>query len=228
MRKISRHWGMAGLVLVVLGVCATYSRAQAKPFASPYTVGAPASASAERNTVPFGSVANPPFGYVSFCMRFPDQCPFGNKQAPAVPVWRYWPQIVSINQQVNRAIAPESALKHYGRAQYWNIPTDGLGDCVDYALTKRRDLARAGIPLSDLNIAIVKLPDGELHAVLAVHTSDGDYVLDNLRTAIVLWKYTGYTFLSRMSAESPSYWVTVNLLHPTELAASNGGLRQED
>ena len=45
--------------------------------------------------------------------------------------------------------------RHYGRAEYWNIPTDGYGDCEDYALTKRRDLIAAGFPAQALRIAVV-------------------------------------------------------------------------
>ena len=208
MRMTATIGRVAIRAVLALGTFLGASRAGAQSLVSPYGVGLPA-ASSNHKTIPVGSAAVSPFGYISFCMRFVAQCPSSTSQAAPISVWRYWPQIVTINQRVNRAITPETALKHYGRAQYWNIPTDGFGDCVDYALTKRRDLARAGIPLSDLNIAIVKLPDGELHAVLAVHTSNGDYVLDNLRTAIVLWKSTGYTFLSRMSVKSPTAWVAV-------------------
>jgi predicted transglutaminase-like cysteine proteinase len=182
--------------------------------ASPYTQESSQELSATSSKIPGGAQAQAPFGYIDFCMRFTDQCPPGLKQAPPVTTWRYWPQMVNINRRVNRAIKPESAIRHYGRYQYWNIPNDGYGDCVDYALTKRRDLARAGIPLSDLNIAIVRLPDGELHAVLVVATVDGDYVLDNLHPRIRLWNQTGYVFLSEMSVRSPTNWVKVGQLRP--------------
>ncbi|MDE2463225.1 MAG: transglutaminase-like cysteine peptidase, partial [Alphaproteobacteria bacterium] len=50
---------------------------------------------------------------------------------------------------------------------------------------------------------------GELHAVLVVSTADGDYVLDNLRRDILPWNKTGYVYLSRMWAQSPTNWVKV-------------------
>ena len=181
--------------------------------ANPYTPESHQDLTATSSTIPDGPEADAPFGYIDFCMRFADQCPFGIKQAPPVTTWRYWPQMVNINRQVNRAIKPETAIRHYGRYQYWTIPKDGYGDCADYALTKRRDLARAGVPLSDLNVAIVGLPDGELHAVLVVSTADGDYVLDNLHHRIRLWSRTGYLFLSEMSAQSPTNWVKVGRNH---------------
>ena len=177
--------------------------------ANPYTLQSRQGLNTTSRKIPVGPEADAPFGYIDFCMRFTAQCPFDIKQARPVTTWRYWPQMVNINRHVNRAIKPESAIRHYGRYQYWTIPKDGYGDCADYALTKRRDLARAGIPLSDLNIAIVGLPNGELHAVLVVSTVDGDYVLDNLRHRIRLWNRTGYVFLSEMSARSPTNWVKV-------------------
>jgi predicted transglutaminase-like cysteine proteinase len=177
--------------------------------ANPYTPESRQPPSAASRRISDGQEADAPFGYIDFCMRFTDQCPLGSKQAKPVTTWRYWPQMVNINRRVNRAIKPESAIRHYGRYQYWNIPKDGLGDCVDYALTKRRDLARAGIPLSDLNLAIVKLPTGALHAVLVVSTAEGDFVLDNLHQRIRLWNRDGYVFLSIMSAPSPTQWVKV-------------------
>lgn len=204
--------GLGCVIGLALGACAALHSASAALPADPYT---PAKAVALRSAgsaLPGGPEADVPFGYVSFCMRFTTQCPPDVRQAAPVAAWRFWPRMVIINRRVNRAIRPETALRHYGRPQFWTIPKDGRGDCVDYALTKRRDLARAGIPLSDLNLAIVKLPDGGFHAVLVVSTRDGDYILDNLRPDILLWKNTGYDFLSRMSARSSSYWVKVGAI----------------
>jgi len=44
--------------------------------------------------------------------------------------------IRKINREVSKAIWPEDDQKHYGRAEYWTMPTGGYGDCEDYALTK--------------------------------------------------------------------------------------------
>lgn len=203
-----RGW-FGACTTLALTACFASSVFAAVP-ANPYTLQGPQGLAATSATLPHGPEATPPFGYISFCMRFADQCPFGLKQAPPVATWRFWPQMVLVNQRVNRAIKPESARRHYGRAQYWTIPQDGFGDCADYALTKRRDLSHAGIPLSDLNLAIVSLPGGELHAVLVVSTADGDYVLDNLRRDILPWNKTGYVYLSRMSTRSPTNWVKVD------------------
>ena len=47
-------------------------------------------------------------------------------------------------------------MKHYGIADYWTLPTDGKGDCEDYALLKRHELIRLGWPSSALLMTIVK------------------------------------------------------------------------
>ena len=212
MATTTRHAALRFGATVVLAAALAPLAFAALP-ANPYTLESRQSLTATGSTVPVGPEAAAPFGYIDFCMRFTTQCPFGAKQARPVTTWHYWPQMVNVNRRVNRAIKPESALRHYGRYQYWTIPKDGYGDCTDYALTKRRDLAHAGIPLSDLNIAIVGLSDGELHAVLVVSTADGDYVLDNLHHRIRLWNRTGYVFLSEMSAQSPTNWVKVGRNH---------------
>jgi len=70
----------------------------------------------------------------------------------------------------------------------WTIPTDGYGNCKDYALAKRKDLAAAGFPILALRMAIVITPREKRHAVLTVATDKGDFVLDNLENDIVAWK----------------------------------------
>ena len=64
-----------------------------------------------------------------------------------------WRQLAAVNRAVNRAIFPVNDSKHYGRAEYWTIPNDGLGDCEDYALTKRAKLIALGYPQPALRMA---------------------------------------------------------------------------
>jgi len=59
---------------------------------------------------------------------------------------------------------------HYGRVDYWTIPADGMADCEDCALAKRKALIALGLPHRALRIAIGRLPSGEAHAVLSVST----------------------------------------------------------
>lgn len=121
-----------------------------------------------------------------------------------------WARLRSVNDLVNAATTPKADREHYGRAEYWSIVTDGFGDCEDYAVTKRKNLIDQGIPSRSLRIAIVRTPRGEPHAVLTVATDQGDYVLDNLQSAILPWAHTGYVWLSRQSARGGWEWVALN------------------
>ena len=100
--------------------------------------------------------------------------------------------------------------KHYGRAEYWTIPTDGYGDCEDYALTKRKALFDAGFPLAVLRVAIVIASDGQRHSVLTVATDKGDFVLDNLRNDVVGWGDAGYRWIERQDSKDALRWVSIN------------------
>ena len=127
-----------------------------------------------------------------------------------------WKTLSRINRKVNDSIWPEDDLKHYGRAEYWTIPTDGYGDCDDYAVTKRKELLDAGFPVSALRLAVVYSPRTERHAVLTVTTDKGDLVLDNMAETIVSWNATGYTWIERQAATDPMKWVS--LLRPSFVA----------
>jgi predicted transglutaminase-like cysteine proteinase len=131
-----------------------------------------------------------------------------------------WLALQEINEAVNRAIKPMDDLKHYGRVEYWNIPTDGFGDCEDYALTKRRDLMAAGFPASALRIAVVITWRNERHAVLTVATDRGDYVLDNLTRTIRSWDDTDYQWIERQDPNNAWGWVSLDKSKNPALIAS--------
>jgi predicted transglutaminase-like cysteine proteinase len=162
-----------------------------------------------------------PAGFVSFCLRFPDQC-MTPKNAPATVALSpaQWLQLQEVNQVVNLAIKPMDDQRHYGRAEYWNIPTDGFGDCEDYALTKRRDLIADGLPAPALRIAVVLTQRNESHAILTVATDHGDYVLDNLSNAIQSWDQTGYQWIERQDPAKAWGWVSLDPSRNPALVAS--------
>lgn len=87
-----------------------------------------------------------------------------------------WRLIRDINASFNKSIKYLSDQEHYGKSDHWQIPTDGLGDCEDYALAKRHELSIYQIPSY---IATCWTEIGGYHAVLIVHTDRGDFVLDN-------------------------------------------------
>jgi predicted transglutaminase-like cysteine proteinase len=125
-----------------------------------------------------------------------------------------------VNSSVNDAIWPEEDERHYGRAEFWTIPTDGYGDCEDYALTKRKALIDAGLSASALRIAVVVTPHDARHAVLTVATDRGDFVLDNLRNDVVAWNATGFAWVERQDPNRAMGWVSLE--EPAVLMAANG------
>lgn len=151
-----------------------------------------------------------PTGFVSFCLRFATQCIASPGSATAISLTdKAWKDLTRINRQVNDSIWPEDDEKHYGRSEFWTIPTDGLGDCDDYAVTKRKDLIDAGFPISALRLAVVYSPQSGRHAVLTVKTDKGDLVLDNLRNDIVSWNTTGFLWIERQAATDPLKWASL-------------------
>lgn len=151
-----------------------------------------------------------PDGFISFCLRFRDQCTTSSDGVSRVTVTPVtWRILNRVNDRMNEDIVPESDLENYGRPEYWTIPTDGYGDCEDYALAKRQALIAAGLPELALRIAVVITPDGSRHAVLTVSTDRGDYVLDNMRTTIMPWTATGYRWIERQAANNPWNWVAL-------------------
>lgn len=152
---------------------------------------------------------SPPAGFISFCIRFPDQCEAGAEQATEVFLTATrWQLLQRINADVNRAIRPADDEAHYGRPEYWTIPSDGFGDCEDYALIKRRDLSRAGFPLKALRIAIVTSLQSGRHAVLVVVSDKSEFVLDNLTDAILDRRQSAYFWIERQDAFNPYAWIS--------------------
>ena len=97
-----------------------------------------------------------------------------------------WRSIVTVNALVNGSVRPMTDLGVYGKDEVWAYP-NGVGDCEDFVLEKRRDLMREGLSPSNLLITVVRKSDGQGHAVLTVRTDKGDFILDNLTNAIRQW-----------------------------------------
>lgn len=156
-----------------------------------------------------GAVTSQPIGHYEFCRKMPQECNqrFASSPAPKLTP-RGWSLIKSVNASVNGRITAMTDKDIYGREEVWAYPKDA-GDCEDYALLKRRELAARGFSLSDLLITVVRKPDGEGHAVLTVRTAQGDYVLDNLDNEVKLWYETSYTFLKRQASFNTGRWVSI-------------------
>jgi predicted transglutaminase-like cysteine proteinase len=172
--------------------------------------------------------AEPPIGYSEFCLRAPGSCASKVEKASAIAMTtEKWQQLRDVNKYVNAHIKPMSDMDQYHVIEYWTYPETGKGDCEDYVLLKQRTLAERGWPLSDLLITVVRDENGEGHAVLTVHTTSGDYILDNKHSNIELWERTPYTYIKRQSSAEPMRWESLIPLKnsPTVAASSADGKR---
>lgn len=156
-----------------------------------------------------GKITSQPIGHYEFCKREPAACSVVSTNTKALKLTpENWQRIIDVNHAVNDSIKPLTDMEIYGVEEYWAYPTT-VGDCEDYVLLKQRELAKAGIPLSDLLITVVRKPDGEGHAVLTVRTDRGDFVLDNLTDTVMRWDETDYTYLKRQAANNTGRWVSI-------------------
>lgn len=156
-----------------------------------------------------GGVTSQPIGHYEFCQANRSECRRTGGAQPIGLTEAALAQLDAVNRQVNGSIRAVTDAQLYNRLELWAYPTSA-GDCEDFVLLKRRLLADAGWPLSDLLITMVLQADGEGHAVLTVRTDRGDYVLDNLSTEVRLWTDTPYIYVKRQSDRDAGTWVTIS------------------
>lgn len=156
-----------------------------------------------------GGLTSQPIGHFEFCRSNPDECSIrSSDNGPEHMTGKLWRRIASVNVSVNSNVKPMNDLDVYGSDEVWAYP-DGVGDCEDYVLEKRRILIDGGILISNLLITVVRKPDGEGHAVLTVRTDKGDFVLDNLSNTVRQWYQTGYRYLKRQASDHTGRWVSI-------------------
>ena len=157
-----------------------------------------------------GSETSVPFGWVDFCSRYAGEC--GEDERAPQPVHltvAAMKKIRQVNTYVNNNIQAVSDMDHWGVVDRWDYPTDGKGDCEDFALLKRRMLIAAGFPRQALLMTVVKESNGDGHAILTVKTDRGEFALDNLDNAVKPWADTGYRFVKRQSEANQNVWVSL-------------------
>ncbi len=172
--------------------------------------------------VSIGAEARAPIGWIDFCNDNKADCAPG-RSAPrdVVLTAKAWKDLVSVNQWVNDTIKPMTDQEHWGVVEKWSYPDDGVGDCEDYVLLKRRMLIQAGWPREALLITVVRDTKGDGHAVLTVKTSKGEFILDNQAEEILLWSQTGYRYVKRQSQSDPNVWVALGDPRPATATASS-------
>jgi predicted transglutaminase-like cysteine proteinase len=84
-----------------------------------------------------------------------------------------------------------------------------MGDCNDYAVTKRHELLENGLPSKALRLAVVKTATGIGHLVLVVVTTKGDIVMDDPTEVIRSWQSTDYHWLKVQSATDSKFWYQI-------------------
>jgi len=166
--------------------------------------------------------APPLAGWVEFCSGNPEECIVDRREAEILPFTESLAALLSsVNLSVNRALIPVTDQNHWGIVERWSYPTDGMGDCEDYQLLKRKMLREAGLPQRALRMTVVIDENGEGHAVLTVRTDRGDLILDNKTDEVLEWFKTNYRYIKRESAEATG-WVYLTLEPAgTALTSSN-------
>ena len=97
-----------------------------------------------------------------------------------------------VERAVNVELSPyweeeaRGLVREAGVEDRWEYPDDGMGDCEDIQLLKRRRLVEAGLPKRALRMAVV---------------------LDNAVGAILSWEETGYQFIKREGQEDDRIWI---------------------
>jgi predicted transglutaminase-like cysteine proteinase len=153
--------------------------------------------------------AQPTAAWSEFCERNPAECAINPAEPATIQLdQRVSNAIVAINKQVNAAVSPQEDIQHWGVIDRWDYPDDGYGDCEDYQLLKRRLLVEAGLPRRALRMVVVLDELGQGHAVMAVRTDQGDFILDNKRDAVLPWHQTGYVYIKSEGDQSLA-WVTL-------------------
>ncbi len=91
-------------------------------------------------------------------------------------------QLLWVQARLNRLPFRSDAAR-WGVEDYWASPEEFLasgGDCEDYALAKMAVLRRLGWREEALELVLVRdLARNRAHAVLRVHDTSGDWLLDN-------------------------------------------------
>jgi predicted transglutaminase-like cysteine proteinase len=194
---------MAFFAFAGVGGCATMPPPGDVAVARPYDDGIPPASQMPQSAIP-GPI---PAGFIGFCLRYSDQCELPDHAKDlAFLTPANWELLNRVNRATNMGVQYKDDMPHYGIADYWTIAADGSGDCEDFALTKRKALIDAGLPVAALRIAVVLTSTKERHAILTVATDRGDYVLDSMSDDVRPWTETNYQWLERQDPKKRWGW----------------------
>jgi predicted transglutaminase-like cysteine proteinase len=159
----------------------------------------------------FDTPTLPPMAFTQFCLTYADEC------QPQRRVFRggrlkltdeRWAELDDVNRIVNASIRPERNTEGLAGEKWLLGPA--LGDCNDYAVTKRHKLIARGWPASVVLLSEVVTVSGEHHLVAVVRTNEGDFVLDNLTDRILPWSDKPFQWVRIQTPKNPNYWASVS------------------
>lgn len=125
--------------------------------------------------------------YQLFCLQYGNECRTSSRNVIAFTN-KVRTVLASVNRTVNRAMPSIRAQREFLSLN--QLP----GTSDDYAMMKRSQLIRAGLPAGAMRVASVTAPGGRSHSVLVVATSTGEFVLDHREASIMKRRDTGYSF----------------------------------
>ncbi len=169
---------------------------------------------ANASNMPESGQTATPIGYLMYCLKFRQDC---NRRAISYAHENIEDLMHKVQTSVNLHIRPTTDMRNYRKADHWTIPTNGRGDCEDFALAKRVMLLKAGLPASSLLLASAINERGEPHMVLIVRTKKQDYVLDNTKYYVKKWQELPYTWVSIQDMKNPMRWKKPDLMMVAQL-----------
>jgi predicted transglutaminase-like cysteine proteinase len=201
MRSIIRQVQCAAhrvlLRLLPLGAIATLTACAAGPAATDHP-----------GPMPLGASVGAPLGASAFCHYSPSECTQPPSTVTSLDMTEdRWRELRAVQQNVDSGIAPR--LPTNATEVAWHYAVDGAGDCVQYALEKRRALLERGWPAGALHLVTASTGTDVRHLVLLVSTTDGDFVLDNLQSDVVPWTRLPYQWIARQQGPTLRDWVGV-------------------
>lgn len=150
----------------------------------------------------------PPLQHTFFCMKYPSECKSQTEaKAQPVPKAIRIRELQQVNATVNQAIS--SVQLQPSPLKQWTI-FPRMGDCGDYAVTKRHVLLSRGWPSSHLLLAEVVLRrTGVHHLILIAKTRNENVVLDNLRSEVLPLKdiFRDYFMIRIEASDNPVFWI---------------------
>jgi predicted transglutaminase-like cysteine proteinase len=173
-------------------------------------IGTPMNLGLQLERIRFETPTLAPMAHTRFCMEYPEDCK-ARKIAFRSGRVRLTPErlrdLAIVNAQVNAAIRPERNTAGIAGEKWIIAPP--VGDCNDYAVTKRHELIARGWPAQSLLLAEVVTSWGEHHLVVVVRTRTVDLVIDSLNANIKPWTRTNYNWVRIQTPNNPMFWAKV-------------------